>query len=535
MNQSTAVLISRPYQEIVDDVLTAIVGGVVNEPILYDLKRDLYPLSEPADDIRGITGLSSGAPYAFLKEIDYLFNAGRNAVEWDENGTRPDDNSEFRVDYFRPNSHSPLTDINVGSVTRTLSEAVSREISTVYEQIRLAYCSAFIDTATGRSLELVVAILGLTRKTKELAVGLETFFRQPDAVGNITIPEGTLLATIKGDVLFETTQPRTLQQGQVRIDAPIRATVDFKREKGQVPAGAIGQLLQPIVGITRVTNFDATILGADDETDEELRLRAKAALRSLGKATLAALQRVILEGGGTLAEAWDPNGAADHRSDPGSVTLLINAEPERFGSLNTAVQETRAAGVQALVISRYVFFKPRLLATIAPGLTPAGKLQVVDELIRALQDYTDGLSSGQPAEGQAILAALKKVEDVVKVQMVDVLVWRSDLGRPAMATLVDGIVSAVVASRAGEPPGAPPDADALKLVITSTLQETPALVPSNTRIPDRSLLQGPDGQPATDAQIESGDFRVAATVGGEAWWVVLDVEPADIVVEEKVS
>ena len=453
-------------------------------------------------------------------------------MEWDENGTRPDDDTDFRVDYFRPNSHSPLTDINVGSVTRTLSEAVSREINTVYEQINLAYLSAFIDTATGRSLELVVAILGITRKTKEFAVGLETFFRQAGAVGNITIPEGTILATTKGDVIFETTQPRTLQQGQVRIDAPIRATVDFKREKGKVAAGAISQLLQPIVGITRVTNFDATFLGTDDETDAELRLRAKAALRSLGKATLAALQRVVLEGGGGLTEVWDPDGAPDHRSDPGSVTLLIEAEPERFASLNTAVQETRAAGVQALVISRYVFFKPRILTTIAPGLTAAGKLQVIDELIAALQAYTDGLSSGQPAEGQAMLKALKDVEDVVDVKIVDVLVWRSDLGRPAQATLVDGIANAVVASRAG---GAPDDLDALKLIITSTLQETPPLVPTNTRIPDRSLLQGPDGQPASDAQIESGDFRVVATVGGDKWWVVLDMEPADVVVEEKVS
>lgn len=532
MNQPTVTLIQRPYQEIVDDVLTAIVGGVVNEPIRYDLKRDLYPLSEPANDIRGITGLHEDQAYAFLKEIDYVFNAGSNGVEWNENGTRPDDDTDFRVDYFRPNSRSPLTDINVGSVTRTLSEAVSREINTVYEQINLAYLSAFIDTATGRSLELVVAILGITRKTKEFAVGLETFFRQAGAVGNITIPEGTILATTKGEVIFETTQPRTLQQGQVRIDAPIRATVDFKREKGKVDPGAISQLLQPIAGISRVTNFDATFLGADDETDEELRLRAKAALRSLGKATLAALQRVVLEGGGKLTEVWDPDGAPDHRSDPGSVTLLIEAEPERFASLNTAVQETRAAGVQALVISRYVFFKPRILATIAPGLTAAGKLQVVDELIAALQGYTDGLSSGQPAEGQAMLKTLKDVEDVVDVKIVDVLVWRSDLGRPAQATLVDGIANAVVASRAG---GAPDDLDALKLIITSTLQETPPLVPTNTRIPDRSLLQGPDGQPATDAQIESGDFRVVATVGGDQWWVVLDMEPADVVVEEKVS
>jgi len=107
-----------------------------------------------------------------------------------------------------------------------------------------------------------------------------------------------------------------------------------------------------------VTNFDATFLGADDETDEELRLRAKAALRSLGKATLAALQRVVLEGGGKLTEVWDPDGAPDHRSDPGSVTLLIEAEPERFGSLQRAPPASRRWSSAATSSSSRAFWPP---------------------------------------------------------------------------------------------------------------------------------------------------------------------------------
>src|SRR5690606_27746283 len=138
---------------------------------------------------------------------DFLFDPNANAVEWDSTGVLPDDNTIFRVDYFRRNTRSPLTDLNVGSVTRTLSEAISREIATVYNQIELAYLSGFIDTATGRALELVVSILGLTRKTKDFALGLVTFFRMPGSEGNITIPEGTLVATTAGDVIFETTQP----------------------------------------------------------------------------------------------------------------------------------------------------------------------------------------------------------------------------------------------------------------------------------------------------------------------------------------
>jgi hypothetical protein len=232
---------------------------------------------------------------------------------------------------------------------------------------------------------------------------------------------------------------------------------------------------------------------------------------------------VVFEGRGLLTEVWDPDSPPDHRSDPGTVTLLIEAEPERFASLNGAVQETRAAGVQATVVSRYVFFKPRIFATIAPGLTAAGKLKVIDEMILALQEYVDGLSSGQPAEGQAMLEALGGVDDVTKAQIMDVLVWRSDLDRPATESLVDAIVTAVLVGA---------DETALRQAISSALSEIPPLVPTSTRIPDRSLLQGPDGQPATDEQIENGDFQVVATVGGQPWWVVLDLEPADIVVQE---
>lgn len=524
MNNETVTLVERPYQEIVDDILTAIVGGVVNEPIIFDIKNDLYSLAEPAQDIRAITGKANGRYHTFLKEVDFLFNAGGNAVEWDSNGTLPDDNTTFYVDYFRQDSHSPLTDINVGSVTRTLSEAIGREIATVYGQINLAYRAGFIDSAEGRSLELVVSILGLTRKTKEFARGLATFFRAADSKGNITIAAGTLLATTKGEVLFETTQPRTLQQGQVRIDAPIRATDAFKGEAGKVEAGTISQIVQPIEGIARVTNFDATFLGAEDESDAELRLRAKAALQSLGKGTLAALSRVVFEGNGKVIEVWDPNSPPDHRAELGSVALLLEAEPERFPSLNTAVHDTRAAGIQATIVSRYVFFKPRILAVVAAGLTATGKDKVKEEMIAALQSYVDDLKNAEPATGKLLREALEEVDDVSNPQIVDVIVWKSDLGRPAAASLIDTIVTAVQ--------GAGSDEAALRQAIATAVSHTPPLVPTSTRIPDRSLLQDLDGNPASDEQLEAGQFQVIPQVDGEDGWVVLDIDPADIVLLE---
>ncbi|WP_305044236.1 baseplate J/gp47 family protein [Geoalkalibacter sp.] len=525
MNGDTRNLIERPYQEIVDDLLTAVVGGVVNEPLLYDVKEDLYPLAEPAREIRGITGTRERARHSFLKEIDFLFSEGDNAVVWQPGGARPDDETTFYVDYFRRESDSPLTDINVGSVTRTLSEAIGREIATVYQQINQAYLAGFIETAEGTSLDLVVAILGVVRQTKDYAVGLATFFRDPAVDGNITIPEAVVLTTEKGEAGFVTTQQRTLQRGQVRIDVPIRAGADFKGEAGKVAAGKITTLAATIAGIAKVTNFEATFLGAKDETDEELRARARAVLRALGKGTLAALARVIFEGRGELVEYWDPAGPPAKQAPLGTVTLLVEAEPERFPSLQAAVHETRAAGVLATLVARYVFCKPRARVKIAAGLTAAGKDKVKGEIIAAVQAYVDGLTAGDAAQGSDLLAACKSVKEVRDALIVDVMAWRSDLGTPGGAGLADSLAAAL----SGVPTG---DPAALRAAIDQVLETGAPAPPGGRRIPDRSLVQGPSGARATDEEIEAGTFSVAARIGNEDWWVVLDLEPADIALEE---
>ncbi len=534
MNNETVTLIDRPYQEIVDDILTAMVGGVVNEPIFFDLKEDRYPLAQLASDVRSITGTRTvtlngqltPVHQSFQKQVDFVFSQADNAVVWQPGGAKPDDETIFSVDYFRPDSRSPLSDINIGSVTRTLGEAIGREIATVYQQINQAYLSAFLDTATGQSLDLVVAILGITRQTKEFATGLVTFFRDLAAGdGNISIPEGTVLSTDKGEATFVSTEMHTLQRGQVRIDVPVRASDASKGKAGIRQAGEITKLSQPITGIARVTNFEATVLGAEDETDQQLRDRARAALRGLGKATLAALANVIFAGRAKLIEVFDPNSTSQPAA-AGTVTLLVESEPERFLSLRDAVEQTRAAGVLSTLIARYVFFKPRLVATIAPGIAAAGKDKLVGQIIAALQQYVDGLGAGDPAKGQemvnAIAKGVKELSDPKNIQIVDVMAWRSDIGSPGAESLTDTLMNAI---RAIPIPGR--DDAALRTAISGVLTEAP---PSGRRIPDRSLVQGLTGEGAADQEIEAGQFQVVTP--DNKWTVVLDIEAADIVLKE---
>lgn len=532
MKPETVFLIQRSYQEVVDDVLTAIVGGVVNEPIIYDVKNDLYPLAEAASGVRGITGeIEVGDHHEhreFQSDIDFSYDSTKNAIVWLADGKKPADLSTFYVDYFRPDGTrpSPLTDINVGSVTRTLGEAIGREIATVYQQINLAYRSGFIDTATGKSLDFVVSILGVERKVKDFAVGLVTCFRNPSSQGSITIDAGVVLTTTKGDVIFETTEIRTLQRGQVRIDIPVRAAATFKGTVGVVPGGTITKLGQPVEGIVEVKNFDATFLGTEDESDEDLRLRAKAKLRGLGNATLLALDNVIREERATPVEIWDPNAAPARRTDPGSVLILVESEPERFPSLRGRVEETRAAGVQATLVARYIFMKPRVVVVLTRALSPDGQKKVLTDVIKALQEYVDGLGSGDDADGAEMLKRIKKVDDVDKnkTKIVDVMTWQSDVTHLGTDSLVDAAITAIQSV----PPG---DDSALRQAIDNAVSEVPPLLPSTRRIPNRSLVQASDSTArATDFHVEDSDFKVSATVNGEKWWIVLDMEPADIAV-----
>jgi len=119
----------------------------------------------------------------FLRANRHVFKEGHdyivkdNALEWlSDSSEIPDDKSIFEATYsFESNSR--LSDINVGSVLRTLVESVSREIEFVYEEMENVYDSGFIDTAKGDALDLVVSILGIKRKEPTRASGPVIFLR----------------------------------------------------------------------------------------------------------------------------------------------------------------------------------------------------------------------------------------------------------------------------------------------------------------------------------------------------------------------
>ena len=48
----------------------------------------------------------------------------------------------------------------------------------------------------------------------------------------------------------------------------------------------------------------------------------------------------------------------------------------------------------------------------------------------------------------------------------------------------------------------------------------------------KDLVKGLSGNQATDNDIETGKFQIITNVDGNKWWLMLDMEPADVLLKE---
>ena len=290
--------IAEPYVALVDQLLTGLTGGETREQHQFFPKTTAYSLSRSFSEVKvntiKVMGQSSKTFMVFIPERDWKFTTEgkvefftdkQDALLPGTNAIWPDEGSEFFISYYHNESHKALlTDRNVGSLTRTLAEAFSRELAILEKQLEIVYQSGFVDTAKDNALDQVVALLGLKRKGSDYASGMVRLYRDSAAPGDIYIPADTKLSTnLNPPVSFVTTTKRTLRKGQLSVEALVRSEV--AGANGVVAASAINIINKAIHGITSVTNDAATLFTGEKESDEELRLRAKSVMERAGRAT----------------------------------------------------------------------------------------------------------------------------------------------------------------------------------------------------------------------------------------------------------
>jgi uncharacterized phage protein gp47/JayE len=407
----------RDYLEVLDGLLTALVGGVSAESHAFPPPGDAEPPrhqleAPPARALVSVFGARNGASVRFRAGNDVALTPDGRALVWAEGGDRPDPGTMILVNYLREGAQPTLSDIEVGSVARTLTEAVAMESARLYAQMQAVYDAGFIDTATGRSLERVVALLGIERVGAGRPVATLRFRRARGAPGAITIPAGTRVIDAGVSVEYETLETVTMDPAQDRVTVEAR---DLEPANSPAPADMLTVLTVPITGIAGVTNPAAATRAAAAEADAALRQRARGFLHASERATLGALENVLAKLGlkGEIGEPEDRPGVVVVTPVAGTLSA------EQTEQLRAALYDARPAGVRVELAGAMAPARVHLdLALVTRETLSQPSRRAAHAAVRkAVADFFDDLRIGDDARINRLVGAVMAVPGVEDVTL----------------------------------------------------------------------------------------------------------------------
>jgi uncharacterized phage protein gp47/JayE len=403
----------RNYPEVLDNLLTTLIGGVAAETHPFPPTDDgplQHPLEQPpVRQIVSVYGIRNGEQKLFRAGSDYQLQPDKQTLTWVSDDSVPDAGSLVYVNYLREDVVPTLTDLQVGSVTRTMTESIALEIARLYAQLEAVYKAGFVDTATGSSLDKVVSLLDVKRFKGTRPSAKIRFSRAEGTRGAITMPAGIRILDEQVKFEYETTETITMSENQNAVTITAR---DLEPGNEPVPADTLTILAVPIAGIARVTNPAPASRAAADETDTELRTRAKNFLHGSERATLGALRQVLIENG--------VDGDIDDSTTPGLISVTPHGDdltPEQLKKLETELDATRPAGVQLLMNTPLAALRVdlRVRLSTAPKTVEADLRAAHNQVREAISAYFDGLETRADASINQIVGralAIEHVEDI---------------------------------------------------------------------------------------------------------------------------
>lgn len=343
-----------------------------------------------------------------------------------------------------------ITNFNVGSIIRTITEVFAEVINELYVFSSYVLDQGFLDKAQGYWLDRKAREFGVTRHPAITTQGSVIFKRNVARTTSITIPARSIVATRKTsagvDYRFFTLAEAVLLPGQTQVAVPVIAEA-FGRAYN-VDVGSIIELRTFIQGIDAVTNETTwiTTAGADEESDADLRRRCMLAWENLVQGgTAAAYQSWALSVPGVKSvfiDSSQPRGAGtvdvyvmDQSGPPGPQSPIL-------ASVQTVINAKRPIAVDALVRS------PEIV-TIAPSfkITPRRGYDtvVIEEALRSRlrimfnqEDDTESLGITTVGVGVDIVVALlihlaMGIPGVYSVEVSELTATRS--GEPDIVTV----------------------------------------------------------------------------------------------------
>jgi len=230
---------------------------------------------------------------------------------------------------------------------------------------------------------------------------------------------------------YVTTEERVLEKtigGSWEADVPVRALVPGR--EGNVYAGMITVMPQPLIGVEYVVNREDILNGTDEESDEELRARAKHALEVAGKATLISLESAVrgIEGVSSMLVEDMADGV------PGIVKII--ADGGDTNEIKRVIDDVRAAGIRVEFLRpKAVHLDVTLSVTLQRGAEPS---RVESDVEAKVRSYISSLKIGEHVIYGRIIGAAMSVEGVYDVDEVTIKAYRKE-GEEAITSVKENI------------------------------------------------------------------------------------------------
>lgn len=335
-----------------------------------------------------------------------------------------------------------LTDVNPGSVVRTLVEAFALELAKTYAQMSVIYDMGFVDTATDDSLDHLVALMGVQRIQGPQVVGEAQFSRDNAVSDPVPIPAGTLLYKNKvtgGQVQYRTEKDATLKSGQQSLTVSIvgvlppaspsdaanpqqaaenaQKAISLTEDDVSKDDGLL-TLAVAIPGVQTVRLLRPTALRQQRETDDQLRARTQAIVSAAGGGTANAIRQALLATGKvktvTFPEPATPS--------PGTLTVAVDADveadPALKAELTDAFNQAKAAGV--VVAWQSIVTRPvSVRAVITPSdplLDGQSREQLRQAVSQVLGQAIASLKPGETLRGTDLVAKVMKLHGIRDVK-----------------------------------------------------------------------------------------------------------------------
>jgi len=408
-------------------------------------------------------GLSSSTT-DFTPTTDFILTDGE--ADWSPTGREPSAGQTYFVTYtFQPassfkdfetvsremevdlNSLQPEADTKTGQVIRNaFIDVPARQLTDLFSTAaNVAAIQSLKNIAdfTDEQIEGFAFNFNEARRSATFSTGFARFNLAAVSTEPVLIPSQTRISTLatstQGAIFFRTQADATVLPGQTFVLAAVQSEV--AGASGNVGANTVTILNTPILGVSSVTNPNATAGGRDQESNQEFSDRLRQSFLASDRATFRGIRReatgfenvidalvvgagnpILERGGGTggkvdvyvQAEAGLSREAADTLTFSASPVLLSN-QPA-MGVSAVTVNGLPAGGFALAKDAGVLADSTRALDSVqVVGASPGDAVVITytyNGLLNDIQDALDADGSALPGRDLLVRSASRVFVDV---------------------------------------------------------------------------------------------------------------------------